>query len=320
MNRPGDSNNFSQSGGSGRQIALVGQLLKIASSIHSIDSLFHWLAGAIVSRYNVQVAQLWVTQTQTQTYRTGHLTTGNLSTGHLAIALRTIAHQDPSLPQQVVTNSSVAETAEQLLNRQDGFTLSPVVSLFRQHQAMLLGRYGLHYCSAYTLHRSSLLPPPDNTMSSAEVPTPLAIALLLFVQQPRPYEWQVDIHSILNQAIQISEAQGLLLPPTRRLPAYQLEVPQSSFALTTLIPHRNEDANLLSRSNPLDASPIRDKVARRLYAAVDGHKNVIELCATTRLTLEETYKALQILLSEQRIRLFGPKGEPIDPSQILHDR
>jgi hypothetical protein len=309
MNQRGDGDNFYQSAASGRQMALIAQLVKIASSIDSIDTLFNWLAHAIISRYNVHVVQFWVAQA----YRTGHIST----------ELRTIVCQDTSLPKQLIANSSVAEKAEQLLNGQGDFEVSPVGSAFRHHQAVLFSRYGLHYCSAHTLHRNSFLPPPNDSFSSEKVPTHLSVAVLLFLHQTRSSEWLADVNYVLKQAIQFGETRGLLLPPTRAPSAYELNASsqQPSFALTLLVPHRKEDANLLSRSNPLtDANPIRDKQARRLYAAVDGHKSVMELCNATRLTLEEAYKALQILLSEQRIRLFGPQGEPVDPSQILSDR
>ncbi len=75
-------------------------------------------------------------------------------------------------------------------------------------------------------------------------------------------------------------------------------------ALNKLIPHRNEDAHLMSSRNPLSGSVvISDKQARRLYAAIDGQKNVEELSTVTNLDVKEVSKALQLLLDQHLIYL-----------------
>ncbi len=309
MDRQNESNNFSRAGTGGRTSSVIAQLVKVASTIHSIDELFNWLARETVSRYGVQIVQFWTTQAS--------------RTGRTAMELRTMIYQDPSFPQQVVANSYIAEAAEQLLSRQDGIAVSPVGSIFRSHQANLLDRYGLHYFCAYSLHRNSLLPVLNTSSSAEKVPTHLSLAVFLFLHQVRTPEWEREIHSLLRQIIQFSETQGLLLSPNSAASTHPLGATpqQPSFAFTVLIPHRHEDANLLSINNPLaGASPIKDKQARRIYGAIDGHKNVETLCNITHLTLNEAYKALSVLLSEQRIQLFGPHGESIDISQILSDR
>ncbi len=57
-------------------------------------------------------------------------------------------------------------------------------------------------------------------------------------------------------------------------------------------------------SNPLASSvDIADKQAHRLYAAIDGRKNLGELSSITGLNAKEIYAAVQILLSQQRIEL-----------------
>ena len=82
---------------------------------------------------------------------------------------------------------------------------------------------------------------------------------------------------------------------------------ESSLPLNKLIPHRNEDANLMSSSNPLSKSVvIPDKQARRLYAAIDGQKNVEELCMVTNLDVKQAPKVLQLLLDQHLIHLYEP--------------
>ena len=87
-----------------------------------------------------------------------------------------------------------------------------------------------------------------------------------------------------------------------------------------LIPHRVEDADLLTTSNPLSGSvAISDKQARHLYAAIDGRKNVEELCKFTRLDMIEVYKALQTLLAQHRIQLYTPPELLTDTSLFPND-
>ena len=82
---------------------------------------------------------------------------------------------------------------------------------------------------------------------------------------------------------------------------------EPSLTLNKLIPHRSEDANLMSSSNPLSRSVvISDKQARRLYAAIDGQKNVEELCMVIHLDMKQAPKVLQLLLDQQLIHLYGP--------------
>ena len=82
---------------------------------------------------------------------------------------------------------------------------------------------------------------------------------------------------------------------------------EPSLTLNKLIPHRSEDANLMSSSNPLSRSVvISDKQARRLYAAIDGQKNVEELCMVILLDVKHAHKVLQLLLDQQLIHLYGP--------------
>jgi hypothetical protein len=315
MGTTGDD--FSQVSAHRRQIALMAQLGKIAASIRTIDDLFSWLASTMIERFDVQIIQFWVHQA----YRTGQVST----------ELRTMARQDLTLPQQIVTNTYVAEVAGHLINSRNSLMLQKMESLFHQHQATLLGRYGLHYCCGYLLSRNALLVPANDELFSEKLSTPLAAVALLFLRQPLLLEVQRTIEDTLKQAMQFGEARGLLLPPTSvpRIPptpvlrtsgGYQPEpFPQNPLlALNELIPHRKEDASLMSTSNPLTSvNPIADKQARRLYAAINGHRSMEELGRIAHLTPAEAYKALQVLLVERRIEVYDVRGQPINGSQLL---
>lgn len=70
-------------------------------------------------------------------------------------------------------------------------------------------------------------------------------------------------------------------------------------------------------SNPF-ASPIviSDKQARRLHAAIDGHKSVGDLCNSLGMELHEALAALQVLLTQRRIELYEPNGRLLDAAHL----
>jgi len=299
MDNRGIGDNSSQRNVSRHQFAVTTQLFKAATTMHHIDELFLWLCRAVVQTFSVQVVQIWATQTEYN--------------GQNFTQLRTIVHQDNSLPEHVTVNNQVAAFAEYMLSLRRDYTLDIMGKTFSQHQATLLGRYGLHYCSGYYLSSNGLLPPTSTDLSPESVPTPLAAAVLLFLQQSLLPEQQGSIGLILRQAVQLAGNRGLLLlglPQQRSVPA-----------LSELIPHRHEDAELMKSSNPLAGSDIiSDKRARRLYVAIDGRKSLEELSATTHMNTKEVNAALQILLTQHRVQLYDSEGQRVDRSLFLNDR
>lgn len=94
---------------------------------------------------------------------------------------------------------------------------------------------------------------------------------------------------------------------------------QTLQSLYKLIPRRREDAVLMRSISPLsDSVIIGDKAARRTYAAIDGHKNVDELCYATDMDGSELIKALKYLLVEQRILLYDLKGRIVDSAWLFN--
>jgi hypothetical protein len=253
-----------------------------------LDELLLWLAHTIVKRLDVQVMQFW----------TNHAT----SPGQHTLELQTIACQQEQLPEHIVVNSQVAELARRISEQRQHFLHQTVNNLFPLRQATLFKGHGLQYCSGYFLQ--------------GQTPAPLSLVALLFFQQSPSQKQLVNIEHILEHSLLIARNRQLLQPatnsdtgPIASAGNYQQLTP---LALSQLIPRRIEEVNLMKSSNPFTTSVgIEDKQARRLYAAIDGQKNVAALLQTTHLALSEVQTLLQTLVAQQRIRLYSPDGQEV---------
>jgi DNA-binding response OmpR family regulator len=86
-------------------------------------------------------------------------------------------------------------------------------------------------------------------------------------------------------------------------------------ALAELIPRRAVSQQAMLTSNPFaPAFSIRDGQSRRLYAAIDGKKTVIELASATGLKTEEVVNMLRQLLREHIIQLYTSTGQFLEAS------
>ena len=292
----------SQYAAGNQQLVVIRQLFKVAATFHHIDELFLWLAYAIVERFGVQVTAFWAPRT-----------------GQAGIALRAIAYQDTSIPQYIVTNNQISAAAERIIREQHHYRLTDVSSAFSPHQANLLNRYGLNYCYGYYL---SSQPPRNSSVSESTSPL-LTASVLLFLRYAPSQHFLPSLGPILEQALPIAKNQGLL-PPAASLA--QLAGPatspqrQSQPDLLGLTPRRSQNIELMRSSNPLASSvDIADEQARRLYAAIDGRKNLAELSSITSLNPKEIYAVVHTLLTQHRIQLYEPGGKPVDSSLFLTD-
>jgi hypothetical protein len=305
MNRDDISGHLSQVDPSRRQLVLMTHLLKAVAAMSHIDELFMWQGRVLIQYFDVQTVQFWGLQAGI--------------TGNLSSLLRAIIWYDTSIPQHVFANNQVEITAERVLSGQPGYMLQRASNLFSFHQAELLARYGIHYC-LYNFLRSSSLLPPAQYASHQEMATPLAVVALLFLKQPLPRDELSTILVFLERSIAVAERYGLLLPAgttSGRLPALSVKDHQQWVQLhfSKFIPHRLENANALRTSNPFAATDIiSDKQARRLFTAIDGRKNIEEICASTGMNLKEAFVALQFLLNQHRVELKEPDGQPVDGS------
>lgn len=301
MNRFNTADNPSPGGQNGRQLVIIGQLFRAAVNMRHIDEMFEWLARVIVQGFNVQVVQFWAMQ--------------GSRTGKVSVELRTQACQEVTLPQHIITNNQVAATAAQILTGKRSYLLQMVSNLFSAYQASLLVRYGLSYCSCIFLTSGRWLPPAHTAASTQNIPVPFEVVVLLFLQQPIPNEALSAIKLILEQAVSLAENRGLLLPAISAPGSNGSLELESQFTLPELVPRRVEDASVITSSNPLAGFfAISDKQARRLYAAIDGHKSINGICADTGMDLEDVYVALQHLMAQHRVQLTGPSGQVVDSS------
>jgi hypothetical protein len=306
MNRFGEGNNSSPSG---RLLVITSQLYNAAMNMHHIDELFQWLSDVIMQNFDGQGIQFWALQAT--------------RTDERIVQLRCMVHREQLFPTQIIANNQVATVASQIIRERLGNGFEKVEKMFPHYQASLLARYGLAYCGYYFLSGDMLLPPFYNATSGLELPTPFAVAVLHFLRQPASSHALTSINLVLEQAISVAVSHGLFMPKGTtfgKLPSVAANSlgRQPQLRLDDLIPQRIEDANVLKSSNPLSGSiVIADKKARRLFAAIDGQKNLSELRSSLDMDVKEAYQALQILVAQHRIQLFEPGGEQVDRSVFL---
>jgi len=91
-------------------------------------------------------------------------------------------------------------------------------------------------------------------------------------------------------------------------------------ASSELIPHRVPNSEAMRASNPF-AGPtvIGDELARRLYAAIDGRKTIMELAAVTELEMNEVLRVLRVLLKEDFIQIYDSAGLMAESTLLLSD-
>jgi hypothetical protein len=303
------------------QKVAVAQLIRAITTMRHVDELFQWLAYTIVHRFDVQFTQFWANQAN--------------RTDQFAVQLRAMVSQDPSVQQQIAVNDQVASIARRIIKEQFTYHPQPVENIFSHYQAILLKRYGLYYCTNCFISSSGFLPPRGNIFSQDGLPTSLAMTALLFLRQAPQPELGPVVSAVIEQAVAAAENRGLLLPTAypSQPPMIQavpqqgspppLAVPQqgSSPSLNELIPRRRQESALMLSSNPFAGSAIiADKQARRLYAAIDDHTNVVNLCNALAMDIKQVSMALQILLTQKRIELYEPGGRVVDASLFLNYR
>jgi hypothetical protein len=178
------------------QMELAAQLMQVVAGVHHIDELFQWVAGAFVQHFNIQLVQFWSNQINPQ--------------GQLAPQLRTIAHRDPSLPEQVATSVQMASLVQYIMNSRRSYRAQAVESLFPSFQTILLKRYGLFYCGACFASKNVYLPPVERMFAYDQLPTPLTMVALFFVRQISQVELLAAVNMSLEQALTLAESSGLL--------------------------------------------------------------------------------------------------------------
>jgi hypothetical protein len=245
MNTRDSGEQFSALGVNRQQVALTAQLFQAVASMHHIDELFQWLAYALIQRFNIQLLQFW----------TNHVS----ATGQLAAQLRTIARQDPSLPDQITVNEQMQRIAQRLISERTTYNLQPVETVFSHYQAILLKRHGLSYWSACFCSENALLPPRADLLSQRESPAYFAMTTLLFLRQSPQFNVVSVVSAILDEATTLAAKRGLLLaaadpytslPPQPYIPSTQPYTPPPQTYMPPSQPYTPPPQNYMPPAQP----------------------------------------------------------------------
>jgi hypothetical protein len=186
------------------QLLIIAQLLRQAPFMRDLDELCEWLARALVRHYHVQVAQFWVAPGE--------------RAAPSSLMLRALECQNERLVGPVLANEQVVAVAEHVMETRSDILLRDASGIFSVHQAAVLKRYGLNYCSGYYVQNVA---PPG-------VP---GMAVLLFWGQVPPEKSLRDIRRILEQAALLTQKYALQLPPAwpTMVPAPPITPPLGSY-------------------------------------------------------------------------------------------
>jgi hypothetical protein len=281
--------------------------IRAAATMHTIDEIFLSFTHLVVHRFGAQVAQIWAT----------HVT----QRGSFFPELRSSAYQNSSLPQHLGTNPYIVAVAEHTLRSRNSFSLQLVNATFPPSVAVSLQQHRLNYYASSFLSSSELLPPVETNFSAEQVPTPLAIALLLFFHQVPHQKVLLSVNNVFQSLLPLARRRGLLLAVPGNegplsIPSTPLVERRTAPVLFELIPHRLEDP----ADNPLATSiPIAHEHARRFYAAINGRRNVEEIRRLTHLERKEIAAAVQVLLAQHRILFYEPTGEVVKNPPLFNE-
>jgi len=123
---------------------------------------------------------------------------------------------------------------------------------------------------------------------------------------PKPFPAETLLQAVWEV---IPESFRQAVPPKSSFVSPQ----RTSPTLSELVPHRVVAQDEMLTSNPFArTSAIRDKQARRLYAAIDGRKTVIELASVMGLETEDVSSTLRTLLQEHYIQIYTLAGQFVE--------
>ncbi len=292
-------------GGRVQPIGLIARLMKQTANMQHIDDVFLWLAHAMVQSLDITVVQFLAIQRD--------------SVGQFYVEVRAAASKLPSLSRVGDVNNQVTTLAKRVFHEQQGITSRPVESLFPPSQAALLTPHNLHCWAGYFLHNDAFLSPARTEHAPGKIPRPLPMIVSLFTPSPLSTEQARAIHFTLEQAVRIIINRGLLTLRAAPEPTITRNPPKDVLlAHGQMVPRRAENIEQFQAANPFaSASIILDKNARRLYAAIDGNKNLAELAQMTGLGREEMLDALHYLFEQQKIHFYTLLGELIQKPNFI---
>jgi hypothetical protein len=300
----GRSGEFSRQIGSNDQLqAIFLQIQRAAANMHHIDELLSWLSQMAASYLNVPIVQIWARQANRQR--------------QVSTLLRSMAFQDIAFPQNFFINPQIVAVIERLMQGQGTTIAQSVEMIFPQPVAILLKRHKLNYCACSFLSGEMLLPPPTNVeIPQEQVATPLMMVMLLLSKQAPTQDFLQSLDFLFKNTLSVAINRGLLLPATAastRSSGTNSSAQNLLISLSELVPHRVEDVT----SSPLVASGADlDRSLRRVYTAINGRRNIVELSRMTKSSVQDVISVLKSLAALGRIELYGSDGHPVDSSLL----
>jgi hypothetical protein len=286
-----------------KQFAILTKLVQNSTEMEHIDDMLFWLTGALSKHFEVQLIQIWAVQATTH--------------GDDVALLRSGASEDPSLPQHVVYNANIAKMAANFLHQREEIPLQPIQKYFSNYQTKLFLRYGLHYCSGQFIQNNLLLPQRRDAPDTLNLATPLSMVILFFWHNMPSQDLLSSLHHTVKQAISIASLRNFLQAAVTHCivplnPYYADHIQHKAPALLgELIPQRLDSKNMRSR-NPFANEAIPDKVASRLYYAIDGKKTIYQLASLLQLDNKTIFPALHFLLDQKLLQLYNANGKSVD--------
>ncbi len=290
-----------------QQRATLRDLMQMMAAMQHIDELFQAFTRFTVLRIDAQVAQVWAAQVN--------------QLGQPFTNVRGMACLNRILPQYVVISPHVAAVAEYTLQARDSSPLQSVNVIFPPDVATPLQEYGLNLCVSSYFSSDVLLPPASTGFFAKQPSTPLNIVLLLFFQQVPHQNALLSINNMFQHVLLVAQSHGLLLAaPANGRPAASFSQPLSKQdgvqSLLELIPHQVEDP----MGNPFAASVIMaDEHIRRFYAAINGRRNIHEICMLRQMDEKKASAVVQILLAQHRIQLYTLAGQVVESPLLFED-
>ncbi len=303
-----NSNSFKPpdtSRGRGQPIALIAQFMQQTTSMQHVDDVFLWLAQAMSHYLDIPVVQFLAIQRD--------------KTEQFQVEVRAIssvtdiitAKEYSALFQMEYIKSQITVVAERILREQRGITSRPVESIFPTLHASLFAQHNLRCWAGYFLRNDAFLPPAKN--EPGRISTPLTMIVSLFSLYPLSTEQARAVHFTLEQVVRIIVNRGLLTSGatiSSKAPQMAEGNADTLLAHAYIIPQRSENIEQFQADNPFtSASIIADKNARRLYAAIDGDKNIAELTYMIGLGKKEMLEALHYLFGQHKIHFHTVEGE-----------
>ncbi|MDQ6661362.1 MAG: hypothetical protein M3Z24_10395 [Chloroflexota bacterium] len=327
-------------------MSTTANLVRAVGQMHHIDELFLWLSHNIVRNYGISVAQFWAADTNQM---------GQLSLRLRSMAcVDTTLPQYLVTNEQVATT---AARLMNIRNSYTFHAVDSVFSQYQSGMLRRYGLY--YCSSYLLSSLALLPPPVDAPEQKAtpfaviallflqRPPAPSILpAINMLLEQSIAITESFHLLKPLTHTDQIqntSNTQPNLPLTTRTDPLQSISVnyrkkvsssptsgqlhspfPQSQYSQIDsrykLVPLRLENTDLMRSSNPLSGNVvISNKEARKVYAAIDDHKTVEEICTITSFDINQVAAALQVLVKQQRIQLYDTYGQAVDSSVFSTD-